>query len=322
MKNIDLSVVVIGKNESLGLERLVRSIEKFKEYLSVEFLYVDSASTDDSVAVANIFFDKVIVLAADHNLSASAGRFVGTRHSKGKWVLFLDGDMQVESNILNEIAKWITHGAVECVGLVGSYLHHYPDGTTSIWQPKRISKGAEHFGGAVLLRKDVVNECNWNPRIFSNEEIDLYSRMQEKGYFVTVIDGIFIHHYTEKLSLVTKLKGNFLPNGSYLGKKYFGFGQLISSRIIDGNIFSLIRAMPEQFIFNAVFLACLFGLIVGEVRSALICAFIAFSVIALRRSFKAPFSYLALIPQTIFGFSKYEKNWSPKITEIYENNKN
>jgi hypothetical protein len=68
-------------------------------------------------------------------------------------------------------------------GFIGYYRYIYNDGSESenrLLQPK--NKIVSHFGGAVLLQKEILLQAgNWNPSVVANEEIDLYVRIQNLG---------------------------------------------------------------------------------------------------------------------------------------------
>jgi glycosyltransferase involved in cell wall biosynthesis len=68
---LDLSVVIIGKNEEKYLGRCIESVQKagIISKLSFEIIYVDSASTDNSVKIASQFPIHVIsVYPESHKL--------------------------------------------------------------------------------------------------------------------------------------------------------------------------------------------------------------------------------------------------------------
>ena len=67
-----LSVVVIGRNEAHNLERLFTSIFPLSDLIA-DIIYVDSASTDNSVEIASKYCDYVIKLKDSEFLNASIG---------------------------------------------------------------------------------------------------------------------------------------------------------------------------------------------------------------------------------------------------------
>ncbi len=87
-----LSVVVIGRNEGVRLERCLASVAAMaRPGFGVETIYVDSGSTDGSVALAERMGARAIALNAARP-TAAMGRNAGWKAAKGAIVLFLDGD--------------------------------------------------------------------------------------------------------------------------------------------------------------------------------------------------------------------------------------
>ncbi len=87
-----LSVVVIGRNEGERLARCLASVAAMSPVGGpMETIYVDSASTDGSVARAARFGARVISVAPARPCAAS-GRNAGWKAARAPVVMFLDGD--------------------------------------------------------------------------------------------------------------------------------------------------------------------------------------------------------------------------------------
>jgi len=100
-KNNDITLVMIAKNEELGLEKAISSCRDFVDEVIVS---VDTKSTDKTLEVAKKFADKVIT--HDWKGSFAAARNDVQKHAKTKWVLHLDGHEHVQScNKLDEMLQ-------------------------------------------------------------------------------------------------------------------------------------------------------------------------------------------------------------------------
>jgi glycosyltransferase involved in cell wall biosynthesis len=89
----ELSVVLISKNQEWNIARLVESVLKETDRLPArEIVLVDSASTDRTIEIAAQYPISVLRLCPKQRLTAAAGRYVGTKQTRGGLVLFLDGD--------------------------------------------------------------------------------------------------------------------------------------------------------------------------------------------------------------------------------------
>ena len=91
-EGLRVSVVVIGRNEGLRLTRCLDSVREIRmPDGTIELIYVDSASTDNSVEQAKSFGAQVIIVDP-RRPCAAIGRNAGWRAARGSIVLFLDGD--------------------------------------------------------------------------------------------------------------------------------------------------------------------------------------------------------------------------------------
>lgn len=90
-KENSISLVMIAKNEALGLEKAITSCRNFVDEVIVS---VDDASTDRTMEVAKKFADKVIT--HKWNGSFSEARNNVQKHAKTKWILYLDGHEYVK----------------------------------------------------------------------------------------------------------------------------------------------------------------------------------------------------------------------------------
>ncbi len=273
-RKIWLSVVVIGRNEAGRLPDLFKSLPWGN---AVEWIYVDSQSTDESIQAALVAGAKVYRVAEQSVCGPGTGRYIGTREASGEWILYLDGDMVLREefksflNRLKEIrgekAAFLPTGTA---GFVGRTRNIYLDEENRVIERrdyvvlsrkemgpvKQWGRPAAYHGGAVLYRKaEVLKAGSWNPAVSQLEEIDLYSRVQAGGGVVRAVDLSMADHYTPYLGLADKLKLNFLPR--YRGKELCGAGQVVAARYRGGNLTSLIRYYPYPFLVLAGLVAIL-----------------------------------------------------------------
>lgn len=93
---IELSVVVITKNQEWNVARLLESIlEATSSVESREIILVDSASTDTTTEIASHYPVHVVRLHSNQHLCAAAGRYVGYHQTTDQFVLFVAGDMEL-----------------------------------------------------------------------------------------------------------------------------------------------------------------------------------------------------------------------------------
>ena len=185
-----IAVVVIGRNEGERLRVCLQSVLSMNYPLHLlEVVYVDSQSTDGSVAMARNMGVDTIVL--DGPTTAARGRNAGWTATTAPLVLFLDGDtilhpefVQAAIASLDEprtAAVWGNRREIDTTSSVYNLLFDWdwetPPGLTA------------YFGGDALVRRTVLEVTGgYNDRLIAGEEPDLCRRMRGLGYTILHID--------------------------------------------------------------------------------------------------------------------------------------
>jgi glycosyltransferase involved in cell wall biosynthesis len=312
-----LSIVVIGRNEAVNIIRLARSIDALRNFLDfpIESLYVDSASVDDSVELANAHFDSVLELEESPHLCASAGRFVGTIEAKYPWVFYVDGDMEICSEFFPVLAG-LDKVEAEFVGIIGLYIHKFDNGSSAVQTFKRKVghvAGAIQFGGAVVLRRDAVLQSgNWDPSLYGKEEMELYVRLGNGKPVVYFVGVPMIYHYSEYYSRLQLIVRLLLPSAG-LGKVFWGYGQSVRALSVKSNLGAMFRLDYE---IHAFWLALFFVLAVAIIWSAktagilFIAVMIGFSIWLRPGSI---FRYMTLPLSLVPGWFRYFPWFRPRL---------
>lgn len=156
---IALSFVIIGKNESKNIIRCLTSIktaindyQQLKGEIDTEIIFVDSDSTDDTVEKVN-GFGGVQVVKIKGASNAAFGRNLGGMHATGKWIFFLDGDMELNSNFLNRY--WDHTNKWQEPFVFGEWIDVI-DGVESLRPMSDIVPG-----GAFLIMRSTWLEYRW-----------------------------------------------------------------------------------------------------------------------------------------------------------------
>lgn len=97
-----VSVIITTKNEESVIGRLIKSI-KNQTYRNFEIILVDNNSQDKTVEVAKSLGVKV----ANKGPERSAQRNFGAKIAKGKYLLFVDADMELSKNVIEECIQEI-----------------------------------------------------------------------------------------------------------------------------------------------------------------------------------------------------------------------
>lgn len=195
--SVDVSVVVIGRNEGARLLRCLASVQAahWRE-LRHELIYVDSGSQDDSALQARAAGATVLVLD-DASPCAAKGRNRGWRHATGRFILFLDGDTELHPDFVSRARRAIDSPQVCAVwghrresapeqSLLTRVLDLdwvYPVGRTL------------YFGGDVLVRREALASVDgFDPCLKAGEEPELCARLRGRGWHIEHIDAPMTTH--------------------------------------------------------------------------------------------------------------------------------
>lgn len=98
------SIIILNWNGREFNKNCLDSIysQSFKDF---EVIFVDNASSDDSVKYIKWHYPKAKVIVNKQNLGYSAGNNVGIRAAKGDFILILNNDTVLDRNFLKSILK-------------------------------------------------------------------------------------------------------------------------------------------------------------------------------------------------------------------------
>lgn len=186
-----LSIVVIGRNEGHRLARCLESVAAMRGVSGQQTIYVDSASTDESPAIAQAFDTEVIVLRAEHS-TAARGRNAGWRSARAPFILFLDGDTVLHEDFPRRALDALAHDST-VAAVWGHRREIYP--AHSIYN--RVldldwiyPPGESAFcGGDVVIRRSVLEQIDgFDSALIAGEEPELCRRIRHVGHRILHID--------------------------------------------------------------------------------------------------------------------------------------
>ena len=192
-----VSVVVIGRNEGARLSRCLESVRAARqESFALSLMYVDSASSDDSIERARACGAQVIAL----NLArpcAAAARNAGWQAAGGEFVLFLDGDTVLHPEFI-ERALW-QMSEPRVVVVWGHRRECWPQQSVYvrvldldwIYAPG----DTRYCGGDALMRRAALCEVGgFDASLIAGEEPELCSRLIAAGGVIRHIDAPMTLH--------------------------------------------------------------------------------------------------------------------------------
>lgn len=182
-----IGAVVIGRNEGPRLLRCLASLH----HLQGRVVYVDSASTDDSATAARDLGADVVVLDMERPFTAARARAEGLAQLEKiaprlEYVMFVDGDCEVEANWLDAAS---------------GFLEDHPDFAVACGRRRERSPEASCYnalidrewdtpvgettacGGDAVMRAVALHEVGgFDPAMTAGEEPELCHRLRASGW--------------------------------------------------------------------------------------------------------------------------------------------
>ena|SRR3989344_1398393 len=205
-----VSIVIPVFNEEKVIERLLLSL-KNQTYRNIEVIVVDDGSSDRTVEIASKYADKVY---KRKHAERSVQRNFGVKKSKGKLLLFLDGDMKLSEDVVlscvNLAKKDRKAGAIA--------IKEIPVASTFWEKVKAFERSFYNIEGdditdaARFFPKHVFNEIGgYDETITGPEDWDITDEVRRIGLRVRWVDAV-IYHYER------------VPNPIILARKKYYYG--------------------------------------------------------------------------------------------------
>ena len=221
---MELSVVLITKNQAWNISRLIESVLRATSCVSSkEIVLVDSASTDETLARASVHPVNIFRLKPGQRLSPAIGRHVGYKQTSGQYVLFLDGDTELIPGWLPHALRFMCErpdaGAVTggVINLLTSAAAQRPAASvqkTQLAPPKEVLWCNYGGGGVALYRRSAMERAGtFNPNLSAEEEPELGLRIRHAGYRLLELDYPMAYHYNDApvavSSVLSRRRRNF-----------------------------------------------------------------------------------------------------------------
>jgi len=205
-----ISVVVTTKNEEKNIKNCLQSIQR--QTYPAEFLetiVVDNQSSDCTKELALGFTDKVFDVGPER----SAQRNFGIEQANGKYVLYLDADMDLSERVIEDCYEVVKHDPE----MVGLYISEVVTGGSFFCKVRSFER--RFYEGTVIdcarfLNKKVFMELGgFDLSMSGPEDWDFDKRLRDVGKVGLVYTPIFHNEAEFKL-------GKYLAKKSYYAKDF------------------------------------------------------------------------------------------------------
>ena len=214
-----VSIVILTWNSGVFIDRCLEGLSR-QSLQNLEIMIVDNASTDDTLErVGQSPHGSIVtkVVANPENLGCAGGNNVGWRASRGEVVVFLNPDVYVTKQWLEELAGALLKDPRAVIAGCKIYYPntHILQHAGGILYPNAMAdhrgKGEEDrgqfddpcevdyvTGAAIAVKRDFLERVggldeDYNPAYY--EETDLCFRARSMGYRVLYVPGSVLYHY-------------------------------------------------------------------------------------------------------------------------------
>ncbi len=200
-----VSVITVNYNQSSITLEFLASLSKCT-YPNLEIFVVDNGSPSDNPDVIKEKFAEVHFIKTGINLGFAGGNNVAVEKAKGKYLLFINNDTEVEPGFLEPMVELLEKN--DDIGMVSPKIHyfHTPDtfqfagftpfsditirnnaigfGEKDLGQYDMTCETGSIFGAAMLVPKRVIEKVGMMTEVFFlyYEEHDWASRIKQAGY--------------------------------------------------------------------------------------------------------------------------------------------
>jgi glycosyltransferase involved in cell wall biosynthesis len=187
----EVSFVVPAFNEERLLAGTLQAIHKAASGLneSTEVIVVDDASTDGTKSVAHSQGARVVSVACRH---IAATRNAGVREARGKWLIFVDADTIVTSEVVHAAVAAMRAGAVaggcdvRFEGRLPLYSRALIAAAMPLYQALGLAAGCFIF----CTREAFDAAGGFDETLFAAEEAVLSRALHRQGRFVILREHV------------------------------------------------------------------------------------------------------------------------------------
>lgn len=255
MKNDLVSIIIPTLNEAENISNCLNSIKKQK-YKNFEIIVVDNQSTDKTTTIAGKFTPYIYTYGPER----SSQRNYGASKAKGKYLLFLDADMQVTNNCIKEAIQKI-RDKKNIIAFPEKSIGQNFWGKSIAFE-RNLYQKEKLLAGARLLPEQLFAKLKgFDENLIAGEDWDITLRARKLGYKLVFTDSFLIHRENAKnLKEILKKKAYYSQNiNLYAAKHPLEFSKQSSFRKRLGIFlkhFPTLLANPLH-TFGFIFIKCL-----------------------------------------------------------------
>lgn len=188
---ISIIIPTFQEEKILSTLKSIYSKEIKTEY-NCEVIVSDGGSTDNTIAIAREFADKIVEHKANHRQTIAEGRNKGAEVAEGSILIFINADTYPADfrEFIKAVHQWSANG-MNTFGAIACYVSGFPNEINkkdrifyflhnTFVKILNIIKLGMGRGECQIVRKDLFYKVNgYNPNIVAGEDFDLFRRISK-----------------------------------------------------------------------------------------------------------------------------------------------
>ncbi len=199
-----VSAIITSKNEGKNIGNCMFSIKR-QTYSNIEVILVDNGSIDKTKEIARKYTNKIYSKGPER----SAQRNFGVKKASGEYILYLDADMILESNLISECVKQIQETSSDAL-----YIPEVVMGDSLFLTVRRFERSfydATAIDCVRFIEKNAfIKVGGFDLDLTGPEDFDLDKKLKQAGYKFSLLKNSHINHNEKDMKL-----------REYLDKKYY-----------------------------------------------------------------------------------------------------
>lgn len=204
-----VSVIIPTYNSARTLETTLKSV-KDQTYPNIEMIVVDNQSKDETRQIAEKYADAVYIKWPER----TAQKNYGIEKAKGDYIVFIDSDMELSSNVITECVE-VYENTRECGGICIPERSVWDGWLSKVRDFERSFYKGSGVESARFFKKSDVERVWWfeEDLIFFEESLLPQKITQRLDKDCQISINATINHHESRVSLYDWLKKKF-----YYGK--------------------------------------------------------------------------------------------------------
>lgn len=261
-----VSVLIPAYNAEKTIDRCMDSILS-QTYQNIEVIIVNDGSTDNTLSILSDYAekDKRIIIYNQPNKGVSAARNICLKNANGEYILYVDADDWIESNMIQRMVELINDAdIVFCESdhaETSEQVEYIENIKIEHWnQRQQMLEFMKHkrMTGMLwnkLIRRNLTEGVRFNEKTGYGEDAEFLWNILKRSRKMVVTNEILYHHVLENTSIshlsFSEKKYSAIPMWEEIveevSKKYPEFHSLAIERLMCATVYSLYEIKKSKY---------------------------------------------------------------------------